>query len=277
MRHYSLSHLSDADLLRQLSELVARDRRTTAQLLAHIAEVDARRLYAPTESPSMFAYCVEELHMSEDAAYRRIHVARAARRFPVLFGELESGRLHLSAVSLLAPHLTQENLEDLIAGARHKGKQEIEAWLVVRGLGTRAPAQACTIKPVIPRVVEPAPVHVDPDMFFRPAPALEQSEGGTDEEPSMRRAEATVSTTEHVLGQVDELAPREPELYRMQVTIPKSTHDKLREAQALLSHAVPPGDVAQVLDRALDLLIRRLMSRKFGIPGRQSRADSQRR
>ena len=265
MRQYTLDYLSDVALLRRLSELVTLDRTTTAELLAHIAEVDARRLYAPAAYPSMFAYCVEELHMSEDAAYRRIHVARAARRFPVLFGELESGRLHLSAVSLLAPHLTQENLGDLIAGARHKGKQEIEAWLAVRGLGLRAPAQACTIKPVTPRIVEPAPVRVYPDMFFRPAQALEQS-GGTDEEPSVRRAETTVSTTGHVLGQVDELAPTAPEHYRMQVTIPKGTHDKLRHAQALLSHAVPLGDVAQVLDRALDLLIRRLESRKFGIP-----------
>ncbi|HXF59048.1 MAG TPA: hypothetical protein VN539_04425, partial [Candidatus Saccharimonadales bacterium] len=119
MRQYTLDHLSDAVLLCELSELAARDRSTTADLLAHIAEVDDRRLYAPAAYPSMFAYCVEELHMSEDAAYRRIHVARAARKFPMLFGELESGRLHLSAVSLLAPHLTAENLEDLIAGARH--------------------------------------------------------------------------------------------------------------------------------------------------------------
>ena len=45
MRAYTLQHLSDRDLLRELSTLVARDRATTAALLAHIAEVDARRLY----------------------------------------------------------------------------------------------------------------------------------------------------------------------------------------------------------------------------------------
>ena len=43
MTRYSLSHLSDHTLLRDLAALVARDRVTTAQLLAHIAEVDARR------------------------------------------------------------------------------------------------------------------------------------------------------------------------------------------------------------------------------------------
>ena len=58
---YSLSHLSDCALLRDLAALVAQDRATTARLLAHIAECDARRLYLPAAHPSMFAYCVHEL------------------------------------------------------------------------------------------------------------------------------------------------------------------------------------------------------------------------
>ena len=44
MKTYVLSHLSDPVLLHDLSTLIARDRTTTAELLAHIAEVDARRL-----------------------------------------------------------------------------------------------------------------------------------------------------------------------------------------------------------------------------------------
>jgi hypothetical protein len=35
----------------------------------------------------------------------------------------------------------------------------------------------------------------------------------------------------------------------------QAMHDKLRYAQALLSHRVAAGDVAEVLDRALDALI----------------------
>src|SRR2546426_4423089 len=84
MRAYSLSHLSDQDLLRDLAQLVAQDPTTTAALLAHIAEVDTRRLYLPAAYPSMYAYCVHELHLSEDSAYRRITAARVARQFPVV-------------------------------------------------------------------------------------------------------------------------------------------------------------------------------------------------
>ena len=92
---YSLSHLSDRALLRDLAALVAHDRATTAALLAHIAEVDSRQLYLPAAYPSMYAYCVHELRLSEEAAFKRIHAARTARRFPAIFGALAEGRLHL--------------------------------------------------------------------------------------------------------------------------------------------------------------------------------------
>ena len=57
---FALSHVSDHGLLRDLTALVDRDRRTTAELLAHLGEVDARKLYVPVGYPSMYAYCVGE-------------------------------------------------------------------------------------------------------------------------------------------------------------------------------------------------------------------------
>ncbi len=132
MHEYTLSKLSDEALLRDLAALIARDRLTTARILAHIAEVDARRLYAPAGYPSMHAFCVGELRLSEDAAFKRIQAARAARRFPALFETVAEGRLHLAAVCLLAPHLTAENVEELIEAATHRPKVEIEALLARR-------------------------------------------------------------------------------------------------------------------------------------------------
>src|SRR5512134_1428953 len=104
MSEYSLSHLRDGELLRNLRSLLARERATMAEVLAHIAEVDARRLYLPAAHPSMHSYCVHELALSEEAAFKRIHAARAARKFPAVFEALADGRLHLSAIILLAPH-----------------------------------------------------------------------------------------------------------------------------------------------------------------------------
>ena len=133
MREYSLSHLSDAVLLRDLAEVVRRDRVTTSVLLAHIAEVDTRKLHVPLGYPSMHAYCVGALGMSEESALRRIQAARAARRFPVLFVAVAEGRLHLTAVGLLAPHLTPENVDEFVAAATKRSKVEIETFLARRG------------------------------------------------------------------------------------------------------------------------------------------------
>src|SRR5438876_5330298 len=124
MISYSLTHLADPVLLRDLAVLVARDRTTTAALLAHLAEVDARRLYLPAAYPSMYEYCLGELRLSEEAARKRIHAAGAARRFPAIFSHLADGRLHLSAVVMLAPYLTRENSDELLAAASHRTKPE---------------------------------------------------------------------------------------------------------------------------------------------------------
>ena len=53
MDSYALTHVTDEELLADLAALVATDRRTTAALLAHLAEVDARALYLPAACSSM--------------------------------------------------------------------------------------------------------------------------------------------------------------------------------------------------------------------------------
>src|SRR5689334_2018195 len=123
---YQLSSLSNEDLLAAFAGLVAQDRRTTAALLAHIAEIDARHLYLRAGHESMRAYCMAELGLSEDSAAKRIQVARLARQLPVLFPAIADGRLTLGAVRLLAPRLTAANAESLIAESSHKTVAEIE-------------------------------------------------------------------------------------------------------------------------------------------------------
>ncbi len=97
--------ISDDELLRRLSDLLQQSRRVEADLVTHIGEVHERRLYAREASPSMFAYCTEVLNLSEHEAYLRITVARASRQHPILLEMLADGRLHLSGIAKLAPHL----------------------------------------------------------------------------------------------------------------------------------------------------------------------------
>ena len=99
----SFTALSDADLLARVACLAAAERAGTVQLVAALAEFDARRLYLGQGCSSLFTYCTQVLHLSEHAAYGRIEAARAARRFPEILDRLADGALTLTAVGLLAP------------------------------------------------------------------------------------------------------------------------------------------------------------------------------
>jgi 5-methylcytosine-specific restriction endonuclease McrA len=284
MSTYSLTHLDDGVLLRDLAALVTRDRATTAELLAHIAEVDTRKLYLPAGYPSMYLYGVHALHLSEDVAFKRIYVARLARRFPAIYGALADGRLHLTALVLLGPYLTQETAAELLEAAEHKCKAEIEALLAQR-----------FPKPDVPTRIDLIAPHRLAEQAAAPAggPALPLSPGSVDASsvpaargdipeppqhvpehvgtlpaqhvPEHVGAPLAQHVPEHVgtSGERARVRPLAPERFALQVTIAGSTREKLRYAQELLGHELPSGDVAQVLDRALDALIGRLEKRKF--------------
>ncbi len=152
--------------------------------------------------------------------------------------------------ALVAPHLTPESADELIEAGTHRRKSEIEEFLARRFPPAEVPARVRAVLPIPPwSVPQLAPGQV----------GSEPSEGaGTCNDPLAP-------------GQVEaaraEAAPASPERFLLQLTIGKSTHEKLRYAQALLSHALPTGDVAQVLDRALDTLIAQLERRKLGAAG----------
>ena len=115
----TLEGLPDAELLDRTHVLVRRGLAVEAELLCHLGEVDARRLYLEQACSSMFVYCVRVLHFSEAAAYKRIRAARATRRHPeLLAAALRRGDLHVTAVSLLAAQLSDESCGEWIQAAR---------------------------------------------------------------------------------------------------------------------------------------------------------------
>ena len=83
----------------------------------------------------MLEYCRRVLGLRENEAYLRITVARAARENPVLLEMLRDGRLHLSGIARLAPHLTHENLEAVLkraCGMSHREIRELVSELEPR-------------------------------------------------------------------------------------------------------------------------------------------------
>ncbi len=64
------------------------------------------------------------------------------------------------------------------------------------------------------------------------------------------------------------IAPLAAERYKVQFTATADMHDKLRRAQDLLRHRIPNGDVAQVMDLALTLLVEKLERQKLAATNR---------
>ncbi len=266
---HELKNVSDAELLRRLAELVQQSRRVEAVLVAHIAEVDARRLYI-REAPSMFAYCTQVLHLSEHEAYGRITAARASRRHPVLLAMLRDGRLHLSGLGKLAPHLTDGNAADLLARAAHRTKSEIEELIAeiapkpdVPALFRKVPVRQGT---AVTNELGPGRVGVfgelGPDRVGGLGAALPLL-------PAPREVQAIAISASRptLLEPPPPLAPPTPAVtalaparYKVQFTACAELRDKLERLQTLLGH-----DLATVIEAAVAEKLARLEAKRFGL------------
>ncbi len=143
MHHHRVDVLAPSKLRRGMFTYLKRDRYSLAMFLVYLSEFDAQQLYLPEAYPSMYAYCRGELGLAHDAATRRIHAARHARRHPVLIDAIADGRIELSAIGLLGPHLSDGNADALVALAAGKSCVEIRQALE-RELGlNRVPGTLC--------------------------------------------------------------------------------------------------------------------------------------
>jgi 5-methylcytosine-specific restriction endonuclease McrA len=251
----SLSELSNDELLARVRLLADRERHTTAQLVASLGELDARRLYLAEGCASLFSYCVQTLHLSEHAAYGRMEAARAARRFPRILERLESGALTLTSVCLIARHLTEENCCAVLDAASHKSKREVE-HLVAELRPLPDVPSAVRKMPAPPKFGSPLKAHVLDAEPAKPA-TLPSVVGAPTARPTM-------------------VVPLAPECYKVQFTVSRETYEKLRRVQDLLRHTVPTGDVAVIFDRALSRLLDDLARTKLAASSRsrQKRAPA---
>ena len=269
-------HISDDELLGRLRSLLADSRRTECDLVAHIGEVDSRHLFAREAAPSMHAYCTGVLHLSEAEAHLRIQSARAARRFPAILEMLADGRVHLSAIALLAPHLTLENHAALLTRATHRTKRQVEE--LVAELAPRPDAPALVRK--LPTRTTPAPTrpagdsHVTPTVPSDGGSLSGSSDAGplsvsTDADPEPSPNRMASGSTIPPPARVEVLAPQR---YKVQFTASAAFLEKLERLQALLRSRIPDGDLAQVIEDAVTEKLERLEARRFGRTQR-SRTD----
>ena len=242
--------VDDTSLLRDLKSLVGRSNTLTAHILAHLAEVDARRAYREVACPSLYKYCVYELRMSEDEAQRRVQAARAVRHFPVLLDMLAEASIHLTGILLLAPHLTADNDADVLARARFRTKREIQQ--LVAEIAPR-PDVASTIEPPGScRADCRDPLHTPSWAEFTAAltgavrqlaPSNDRAgaPAAPDGEPAPIPTPAPPGATlrPQCEGPFSAVEPLSPGRHRVELTVDQRYVDLLEEARDLLAHQIP--------------------------------------
>jgi hypothetical protein len=249
-------HLTDDALVGAVRQLAADERTTTAALVAHLVELDTRRL-AVAAGYSLFTYCCEVLLLSEDAAGNRTTAVRVVREFPSVLPMLADGRLNLSTLRVLAPHLTADNHAELLAEAASKSKRRVEE-LVAR----RFPQRVTTsIRRMAPSPTPPAGPHGAP-----PAPAPPGA-------PAPAADATAASTSRPPLAGKRPVTPMAEDVFLIRLAASRAMVDRLRRAQDLLAHAVARRDVTEVFDRALVALIAGLEKRKFAATDRPRTAS----
>ena len=282
---WRLESLSDTALLGGLAELVGSSRQTLARLLAHLAEVEERRLHLDMGYSSLFVYCTKRLGLSEDEAARRIEVSRLARRHPDIFCRIASGQLSLSVAALLKPHLTGDNagaLLELVSGssiarareqlAAHFPRPDVPSTL--RKLPERsgsAPRTSTQREPACAEEARPMPLgnrDVAPLLARVPSVTSTVLDGS-----SMPPRAALTPVTRSPSTVRRNFEPLSNARYKLQLTADTDLKKKLELARDLMRHTQPDGDLAPILSRALDLLIEQLMKRRFGACSERRAAD----
>jgi hypothetical protein len=252
------THLSDADLIAAVSRFAVAERGAKVQLIAHLAEFDARDLYLREGHSSLFAYCCDVLLLSEHESYSRIEAARASRRFPRVLEALADGLINLTTIRLLVPRLTEANHRELLAAASHLKKRDVEQLIADR---FPLPPLAPSIRKVPVRRIRVAEVEWSRLGNVETCSGIETRER-ISEAPSFVAPRPAI------------VVPRAPDRYEIRFTATAATRDKLRLAQDLLRHAIPSGDPAEIFDRALGLLLAEVTRRKaaeVAVPSKDTR------
>lgn len=257
-RLYDLSRMTNDDVIAEVRSLKSQVDLKEAELLLYLGEMDFRKLYRIHASPSLFDYCVSRLGLSEDMAYKRIAAARLIRVFPAIHTFLSAGRVHLSTLLVLKPHLTSENHRDWLAAAAGKSKREVEQFVArrrplpdvpaqMRKLPDRPSRQASELQAGVPCNLE--------DAQIPPAACLEST-------PRMPRTKDIVQSTKPSHDQRS--TPLSASSYRVTFTATQRLKDKLDRAGQLVSHTVSPKDLPGLVEMAMDMLIAQTERKRFG-------------
>src|SRR6185369_12753219 len=274
---YRLVGVGNAELVAGLSLLVQQSNALTAQVLAHLVELDERLLHLKLGFSSLFAYCVEGLRMSEGTAGRRVTAARVCRRFPDAFERVARGELHLCALCALAPHLNEQNAAEWFEACKGKTRRQIEELLAarfprpdVREQIRRLPARGQGLtNGAVAEGMNGFVVQTMPAVRGLEAPVIAADLGSASGPAPSDGARVEVRVADPRLRhRARELEPLSADRFGVHFTADAELRDLIERARALASHRLPNGDLAGLMRLMAACFVRQEEKRRFGIGAR---------
>jgi 5-methylcytosine-specific restriction endonuclease McrA len=301
---YRLIAMGNEELVDALSALLRRENDLLSDTLAHLAELDDRRLYLELGFASMFAYCTDALGLCKSSAYRRIAAARLCRRFPELFARVAAGELQTSVLAALSRHVTPQNAAELFAACSRKSCDQVEELLAsrfprpdvpdsIRRLPTRDDRTrgAATIDPA--RVSLPGSsmgnsstailggVTTDPPRVFSPGSSIgnlgpvvlgDPTTARTDPSAPPPAEPSAVPGARVGAPAQRKLEPLSEERFGVHFTADGEFKRLLDEVRALASHRLPNADLSHLMTRALEAYRGELLKERYGVGRRALRS-----
>jgi len=227
-----LEGLSRDELVHSAGKLVVAENGNIAKLIAYLAEMSARKTALELGYKSLYDYCIRALNLSEGAVPARIDVANISRRFPQLLVALAECRVSLTVAALLAPHLTEDNVNDVISDCAGKTRKETEEYVLA---------------------FRPKPVF-EPSIRKRPESAkkMTQVEPSSSSPPS---SSPTTPSAEKPKSSPTILQPAQPEIFNFRFSADRDFKDKFERLAEVLGVDKAQAHMADILEKAIDIAL----------------------
>lgn len=243
-------HLSNTELLERVELVTRQNRSTDVQLVVLLGEVERRRIHLELACSSMWDFCRRKLGMSGGQAFRRMTASRLATKYPALLEYLDDGTITMSALAQVRDYISDANWQVVVDAIAGKSRAEI-----ARMVATWSPRPDVLAR--LRRLPKRRGVH-----------ATTTPGDGTDPRASTIGPGSMAATSgggaTSIPARDARLDPLSATRFRLQMTVSEELHDKVLRARDLMRHRNPTGDLAVVIEAAVDALLVDLEAQRIG-------------
>lgn len=167
------------------------------------------------------------MHLSEGSVALRIQVANVSRRFPQILIALAENRMSLTVAGLLAPVLTESNVEKLLADCAGMTKRDAEEYLVA---------------------LRPKPIF-EPSIRKTPSRPQEQAASTCPTRPQATTTRPAPRVSPSILD------PATPEVFDFRFAAARNFKDKFERLAEVLGVENPLQHMAEIMEQAVDIAL----------------------